>query len=214
MKVIFIIIHFIVLLCFFLFQSFFHSAFLQNGAAETNHPARLGVCCVYIIMKTSQMDFPEKQCHRINFSSFPFFRTVNILTPLSGFWKMTQKTWTWGSPSMKSALERFAPHEHFVEPLFPDMFSWWTLPLFFRPTNMNWSPVVLTLLSQMKTRRNILSKKQFTSYRNLWLLEVLNCLMLLCVSAFDSMVMQWRFVHRVQKQMAAFKEVIFITSMF
>lgn len=34
--------------------------------------------------------------------------------------------------------------------------------------------------------------------------------MLICCDMFDSLVIQWRFVNRIQKQMTAFKEVFYL----
>lgn len=77
----------------------------------------------------------------------------------------------------------------------------------FRLTSMTWNPMAQRLWSPMKTRMNTSSKKNaFTLF--CFSQCVCKCsLMLTCRFVINSLVIQWRFVNRIQKQMTAFKEV-------
>lgn len=78
----------------------------------------------------------------------------------------------------------------------------------FRLTSMTWNPMAQRLSSPMKTRMNISSKKNAFTLFFFFLVCVSKCsLMLTCHFVINSLVIQWRFVNRIQKQMTAFKEV-------
>lgn len=138
-----------------------------------------------------------------------FIRTANISTPSSGFWRTTRRTWTWGSPLMKISLDRsvwwtaVSPVQRIMS---LDVIIWFYLLMHlicpFRLTSMNWSRVAQRSSSPMTTRRNTSSE-----YSTLSDIKRTARDLLLTVPLFASLVMQWRFVNRVLKQMTAFKEV-------
>lgn len=78
----------------------------------------------------------------------------------------------------------------------------WNVTCPFRLISMNWSRAAQRSLSPMTTRRNTSSKHSSLS----GIKDIQND-SLLTDLLFASLVMQWRFVNRVLKQMTAFKEV-------
>lgn len=138
-----------------------------------------------------------------------FIRTANISTPSSGFWRTTRRTWTWGSPLMKISLDRsvwrtaVGPVQRIVSLDGIIRFCLlMRLTCLFRLTSMNWSRVAQRSSSPMTTRRNTSSE-----YSTLSNVKSAARDLLVTVPLFASLVMQWRFVNRVLKQMTAFKEV-------
>lgn len=87
-----------------------------------------------------------------------------------------------------------------------DVIIWFYLQMHlicpFRLISMNWSRVAQRSSSPMTTRRNTSSK--YSSWSDI---KTTAKDLLLTVLLFASLVMQWRFVNRVLKQMTAFKEV-------